>query len=145
MAWGALCDIHGEAILGSMLPQHIALCVSCFVSSKNFMSLLVGLRCECICPLYVLRWKTTFCGRRPSVDPCILPTPLCDIFSIGLGYLMFFSEKKNISKIISLRPLWISEWTPEWTRKAILRTLGEKGSLWGPSKVQIAEFSQTEF
>ena len=27
-----------------------------------------------------LRWKTTFGQRRPSLDPCILPTPLCGNF-----------------------------------------------------------------
>ena len=27
-----------------------------------------------------LRWKTTFSGRWPSLDPCMLPTPLCVIF-----------------------------------------------------------------
>ena len=25
--------------------------------------------------------KTTFSGRRPLLDPCMLPTPLCGIFS----------------------------------------------------------------
>ena len=34
-----------------------------------------------------LRWKTTFGERRVLVedDPCILPSPLCGIFLIGLG------------------------------------------------------------
>ena len=27
-----------------------------------------------------LWWKTTFSGRQPSLDPCMLPTPLCGIF-----------------------------------------------------------------
>ena len=26
-----------------------------------------------------LRWKMTFSGGRPSLDPCMLPTPLCGI------------------------------------------------------------------
>ena len=29
-----------------------------------------------------LRWKITFSGRLPSVDPCMLPTRLCDILFI---------------------------------------------------------------
>ena len=27
-----------------------------------------------------LRWNTTFSVRQPSLDPCMLPTPLCSIF-----------------------------------------------------------------
>ena len=29
-----------------------------------------------------LRWKMNFGGRRPSVDPCMLPSPLCGIFDV---------------------------------------------------------------
>ena len=34
-----------------------------------------------------LRWRTTFGGRRLLVedDPCMLPSPLCGIFSYGLS------------------------------------------------------------
>ena len=28
-----------------------------------------------------LRWKTTFRGRQPPVNPCMLPTPLCGILN----------------------------------------------------------------
>ena len=29
-----------------------------------------------------LQWKTTFSGRQPLLDPCMLPTQLCGIFFI---------------------------------------------------------------
>ena len=38
-----------------------------------------------------LRWKTTCSERRASVDPCMLPTPLCGIFPLCLG------KKKYVS------------------------------------------------
>ena len=31
-----------------------------------------------------LLWSTTFSGRRPSLDPYVLPTPLCGIFEFGV-------------------------------------------------------------
>ena len=36
-----------------------------------------------------LLWKTTFSGRQPSVYPCMLPTPLCGIFSYFILKLLF--------------------------------------------------------
>ena len=29
-----------------------------------------------------LHWKTTFIGRQPSLDPCMMPTPLNGIFPL---------------------------------------------------------------
>ena len=58
-----------------------------------------------------LRWKTTFggrrpSGRRPSVDPCMLPSPLCGIFSKGAKMsltLKYFFELSSHSSSKTLR------------------------------------------
>ena len=34
-----------------------------------------------------LLWKTTFCGRHPLLDPCMLASPLCSIFSFRSAFI----------------------------------------------------------
>ena len=54
--------------------------VSQFCLSKKFVCPFVGLHCGCapprVCP---------FIGRQSSLDPCMLPTPLCGIFDFEGG------------------------------------------------------------
>ena len=38
-------------------------------------------------------WKTTFSGRRPSLDPCMLPTPLCGIFCVMYNIFWCFMHR----------------------------------------------------
>ena len=92
----ACCLLHFASFSGSMLPQYMSLCV-CYFTLCLF----------CVCPKFGrrrpsvednlrrkttcggrqhlveddLRWSTTFSGRWSSLDPCMLPTPLCSIFS----------------------------------------------------------------
>ena len=59
-----------------------------------------GIDCPRICPIICddsqvmvgggqplveddLQWKMTFSGRRPLLDPCMLPTPFCGIFDLS--------------------------------------------------------------
>ena len=43
-----------------------------------------------------LRWKTTCGGRRPSFDPCMLPTLLCGIFVLPKHFKCPFTFGKNL-------------------------------------------------
>ena len=77
----AYCLVRLVAFLGSMLPQYMALSVRLFCSSRVSPKKIRRLRFGVLTALtnlrstkvlwYVeddLRWKTTFCGGRPSVE-----------------------------------------------------------------------------
>ena len=48
-----------------------------------------------------LWWKTTFSGRRPLLDPCMLPTLLCGIFSILETFRIHSGHIQKTSKLHS--------------------------------------------
>ena len=75
--------------LGSMLPQHMALCVSQFVCQKKFVCPFVGLHCGCVPPCVC-----PFIGRQSLLDPCMLPTLLCGIFRSD-----FYNVKNRICSL----------------------------------------------
>ena len=91
----------GIPFLGSMLPQYMALSLSklvlfCLFVKKKFECPFVGLHCGCAPPpsvnicvsvrcvsvQLVTLWVRPYIGRQSSLDYCILPTPLCGIFTM---------------------------------------------------------------
>ena len=62
-----------------------------------------------------LSWKMTLGGRRPSVDPCMLPSPLCGIFLKPSWFCTFdLHQEKRRSRTLY-------DWLQIWSRCVYLK------------------------
>ena len=70
------CENTCVRSLGAIVGASPPLCEYMFVCSLGYI---VGASPPRVCP---------FIGRHSSLDPCMLPTPLCGIFKLRLGALI---------------------------------------------------------
>ena len=56
-----------------------------------------------------LRWKTTFRGRQPSVDPCMLPNPLCGFFLFNHEFSIHYFQRHKKSNLSNFNCKWYTK------------------------------------